>query len=145
MSLRRNSSRHSDQRRARLRMEQLEGRALLAGDVIVTLSNNVVKIIGDGDLNDIVITGAANGEITVESGADATTINGDVNPVTVQTGSDLRIIMGGGDDIVTFNGNGGDLQRDLIFEGGSGDNTFELTQGYTVGRRITISNLAGFD
>jgi len=132
-------------RRSRLRMEQLEQRSVMAGDVTVSLSGNVVKITGDGDLNDIIITGAPNGEITVESGSDATTINGLTDPVNVATQSDLRIVMNGGDDIVTFNGNGGDLQRDLYFDGGSGDNTFELAGGYTIGRRLTIINAAGFD
>ena len=145
MSLRRLMSRRPDNRRSGLGMESLEARSLLAGDVVVTLSNNVVKIIGDFEANDIVITGGADGEITVESGADATTINGGTDPVTVSTQSDLRIQMNGGADIVTFNGNGGDLQRDLFVEGGSGDNTFALTGGYTIGRRLTITNGAGFD
>lgn len=82
----------------------LEPRKLLAGDVTVSVDGSTLRVLGDGDANQIQIIGRADGSATI-SGLDGTTING--GTTAFSTAANLRrsqIQMGDGDDEVTIQG-----------------------------------------
>jgi hypothetical protein len=92
--------------RRRLRLEQLEPRQLLAGDVTVSVVGGTLFINGDSGDNSISISATANAdEFTISSndGGD-TTINGGAGPVTLggATGG-IDISLSDGNDWLEFN------------------------------------------
>ena len=85
-----------------LRLEALEEKTLLAGDVQVVVSRGDLVITGDRADNQVEIVATANpGEYEVrglERGGEDTTINGTGETITVDgVRDDIRIDMGGGD------------------------------------------------
>ncbi|MCX5673287.1 MAG: hypothetical protein NTU94_18385 [Planctomycetota bacterium] len=93
--------------------EALEGRTLLAGNVVATvLAGGLLRITGDAAANDIIIdqVGAAPDGVRLSSGPSATLINGLAGPVQLGGVKDLVLALGDGDDLVkltaaTFRGN----------------------------------------
>lgn len=85
-----------------LRFESLEGRALLAGDVTVTLAGTTLTIVGDASANEVEITpGASVGEYHI-TGLNNTIING---PGTIVDPFDLiSVDLAGGSDTFTIRG-----------------------------------------
>lgn len=85
-----------------LLFESLEGRALLAGDVTVTLAANTLTIVGDASANHIEITPGANvGEYQI-TGLNNTIINGPsliVDPFNL-----ISVSLAGGSDTFTIRG-----------------------------------------
>ena len=63
-------------------LEPLESRLLLAGNVTASVAGGSLFLTGDNLLNDIVVKTPVAGQVRVESGASATTINGGAGPVT---------------------------------------------------------------
>jgi VCBS repeat-containing protein len=88
----------------RLRVEKLESRIVLDGNVQAAVRGKSLNIQGDGSDNEITITYGAN-VFTVASRDGSTTINGQAGPLNF-TGvkKDLNIVMGNGADVVEFDG-----------------------------------------
>jgi hypothetical protein len=152
-----------------LRIEPLEGRALLAGDVTVTLAANTLTIIGDASANEVEITpGASVGEYVI-TGLNNTIINGPsliVDPfnlieVDLEGGSDIfrvrgasaanRILIPGDIEIDNDDGNNTNelinvqLNDDLTITktGGVSENNLEVAGSLIIGD-VTLSH-SGFD
>ncbi|HEY4311156.1 MAG TPA: hypothetical protein VGN12_17030 [Pirellulales bacterium] len=83
------------------RFETLERRALLAGDVTVTVTNHNVLIQSDNQDDTVVIQGTNNGGIEITS-YDGTTINGQNVPFDIPSVNNLTIKMGDGNDHVAL-------------------------------------------
>jgi len=111
-----------------LRFESLEGRALLAGDVTVTLAGTTLTITGDASANQIEITpGASVGEYKI-TGLNNTIINGPsliVDPFDV-----LNVALAGGSDTFTIRGASPTskliIAGDINIDNADGNNTNEL-------------------
>lgn len=85
------------------RVEILERRALLAGDVEIRFADGNLFVTGDPEANSIAIALEV-GEIVVK-GLDGTTINGQTDPfIATALSKDIRIQMRGGDDRVRVGG-----------------------------------------
>src|SRR5262245_48818994 len=96
-----------------LRVEGLETRDLMAGDVTAEVVGGSLIIKGDAQANDIVITEPTPGSFQIATGATSTTtINGGAGPVTLNNVTkDVKINLKNGADRVTVTG---DIPRDLI-------------------------------
>ncbi len=103
------------------RMEALEPRLLLSGNVEVELKGGALCVTGDDQANDIVIEEVVpgGGRFRVSSGADPTTINGGAGPVELEpvTGG-VKAKFGGGDDDVQINA--ATVPGDLKFKASAG-------------------------
>jgi hypothetical protein len=111
-----------------LRFESLEGRALLAGDVTVTLAANVLTITGDASANEVEITpGASTGEYRI-TGLNNTIING---PALVVDPFDTIVVsLAGGSDTFTIRGSSPTskliIPGDINIDNADGNNTNKL-------------------
>lgn len=126
------------------RLEQLESRSLLAGDVVISQVGVNTILTGDLDSNDIVITASDTipGQITITSGDDPTTINGSSDPVTLTLTGDLRILLGDGADVLAIVGNtsgNATIPEDLIVDLDGGTNSFRITDGFAVAQDFLFS------
>src|SRR5688572_21019772 len=127
------------------RIERLEDRRLLAGNVTAQLVDGSLRIVGDAQNNDIVIEKDFVADLLRVNGND-TTINGDSMPAEFNIPPDIRIILGDGNDrivsrdaessntlsIDTGNGNDavfmdGGLSMDLRIRTGAGRDVITLT------------------
>jgi hypothetical protein len=88
--------------RRRLKLEQLESRQMLAGDVTVNVVGGDLSIVGDSENNFLVLTATGNAGEYVVTGTN-TTVNGGAVPVTVSgvTG-DVTIQLHDGSDGIEF-------------------------------------------
>ena len=91
-----------------LRLESLETRALLSGNVSAVFDQATSEIVIKGDTNNnaIVITQNSDGTVTV-AGTNGTTINKNTTPVTLASGANVESIdltFKDGNDSVTLNG-----------------------------------------
>jgi hypothetical protein len=151
-------------KRLELRLEPLEQRLLLDGNVLVGVIGGELFVVGDGAANEITIW--RDGDFIVVSGVDGTDING-INeddfyaPLPL---SNINISMNEGDDAVVvdnigFGGNinyeGGDGHDDFLLVnsgilgslnllGGFGDDDF-LIDGVGVGGSVTVGTGRGED
>jgi hypothetical protein len=82
----------------RLYVEQLENRAVLAGNVLAQLTDGTLFITGDNLDNHIMVQGNG-GEVTVQGVLD-TMINGDGAAATFHGAERIEIVGGDGDDTV---------------------------------------------
>jgi hypothetical protein len=111
-----------------LRIEPLEGRALLAGDVTVTLAGTTLTITGDASANEVEITpGASVGEYVI-TGLNNTIINGPsliVDPFNL-----IDVDLEGGSDVFTIRGASAAnrilIPGDVEIDNDDGNNTNEL-------------------
>jgi hypothetical protein len=105
----------------KLRIEALERRAMLAGNVTVSVSGGTLNIRGDGEDNAIFVSEVEQGVYAVVGFDDLegnpTFVNGDENGVVVIGGvtRDINIDLKGGDDLLAIGNDEGDL-LDLIAE-----------------------------
>ncbi|MEX2142538.1 MAG: hypothetical protein WD894_25010 [Pirellulales bacterium] len=109
--------------RRRLKLEQLESRQMLAGDVTVSVVGGDLFITGDNQFNVITLTATGTAGEFVVSGS-GTTINGGGVPVTA-TGvtGDVTIQLGDDYDSLTFDTNPAAINF-------AGDLSVDLGQGY---------------
>ena len=116
------SQRHANRRGGRqLRLESLERRLPLAGNVTAAILGGSLVITGDLDDNDITLDDdGAPGRVEITPNG-TTTLNGVATPQTFQATHDIRLRMGDGNDTVDFNGSGGSTPRDLKFDGDAND------------------------
>ncbi|HEY6565338.1 MAG TPA: hypothetical protein VIY86_12620, partial [Pirellulaceae bacterium] len=110
-----------------LSIEPLEGRQLLAGDVLAAIVDGSLIIRGDRHSNDILIRSVTEGGFIVE-GRNQTTINGSTQgfriPGTAIT-RELDAMLGRGDDVVSITGLR--VNQAIRLDGGKGSDRFELT------------------
>ena len=135
-----------------LRVETLEPRTLLAGDVVAFLdrSGNLI-VIGDGAANGIDLD--MFGEFTVagtDAGGAPTRVNGEPNGVAefeVTGEGDLRLYLGGGDDLleVGTRSDSVDAPDDIEIYGGSGDDDVRVIGDTNVGDDLEVRAGSGDD
>ncbi|MEP3478088.1 MAG: peptidylprolyl isomerase [Fuerstiella sp.] len=131
-------------RSAAQNFEQLERRAMLAGDVTATLLGQTAFLTGDSAANDIQVT-VQDGNVVV-AGLNDTTINGSSEAFVLAqnstefSGSIVARLVGGDDQFeiseVTVNGR-------LNVDGGTGNDTLLVSNGATVGGNLTLKGGSG--
>ena len=128
--------------RVALKLEPLEQRMLLSGNVVVSVFHGDLLVKGDNAGNSIVLdqSGLATGQIRVTSGASVTTINGAAGP-TVFSGvtKDVRFEMGGNDTVEL---NSVSVPRNLLFRDGKGTDTL-TTDSSTIAGKMRIATKQG--
>lgn len=90
-----------------LRVESLESRQMMAGDVNAFAINRILYINGDVAANGIALVDGGNGDFNLVGliqGGSATTINGSANSQVFTKIRDVVITMGKGDDAVAVSG-----------------------------------------
>lgn len=110
------------------RIESLEGRILLSGDVSAVVHEGNLNLQGDGEDNLVEVTVTGDGVIV--RGLDGTTINGAGDDFVAFAGVDtidgnLVVNLRGGDDVLLLSG-GLNVGRDVRFHGGAGDDRVGL-------------------
>jgi len=153
-----------------LRVESLEVRAMMAGDVKVTVNDGVLKIVGDYKANGVEVTQLANGNYEVSGitwGGSATKINGSTSPkefAAHYVRDDIRVDLGSGDDALRVydlfapddieikTGDGKDIvnvvdvyvKDDLLIDTGKGDDSATVS-GSTIKEVLSIKTGTGND
>lgn len=128
------------------RIQRLEDRAMLAGDVSAQLIGRDIYVSGDSADNSIEIV--VDGGDLVIRGLDGTTINGVAGDFTLRAGSnrvrdDLKIDMGRGDDRVVI-ADGVIVTGDLRIQGGRGDDSIAVAEAL-IGDDLKIDGGSGFN
>lgn len=128
------------------RIEPLEARALLAGNVVASLSGSHLNVIGDAAANSIEIT-VLNNQVQLR-GLNSTTINGSSDVFVVAANTDtvtghVYISLGAGNDSAGFSRNV-KLNGTLTVLGGDGNDTIAFT-GATLRSTASIFGQAGND
>lgn len=101
-------------RRQFLQMEQLEERAVLAGNVTTYNIAGYLTLIGDAAGNELQLTRVGTSQVQITPLA-GTKINGSANPVTLNNvTSGLTALMGEGNDVLEFRGS---TTRNFIING----------------------------
>ena len=131
-------------RSAAQNLEQLERRAMLAGDVTATLLGQTAFLTGDSAANDIQVT-IQDGNVVV-AGLNNTTINGSSEAFVLAqnstsfSGSIVARLVGGDDQFeiseVTVNGR-------LKVDGGTGNDTLLVSNAVTVDGNLTLKGGPG--
>ncbi|MBN00574.1 MAG: hypothetical protein CMJ77_15775 [Planctomycetaceae bacterium] len=141
----RSSNRSTNFKSSLLRLESLEQRDMLAGDVAVSISNGDLRVHGDSDDNALVIASTEEG-IRL-SGEDGTLVNGSSEPLILfaEEGSipdDLHVALGSGGDRLELLG----LQvgDDINVNTSRGDDSI-LLSNVTAGDRIKVYSSSGDD
>lgn len=135
-------SRKNNQRR--LRFEGLETRAMLAGNVTVTLAATTLTLVGDASANEIEITAGANPGEYVITGLNNTQING---PSLINDPFDNLVVqLAGGSDIFTVRGisatNRLNVAGDINIDNADGNNTNKLIN-VQLNDDLTVTKVAG--
>lgn len=130
---------------AAARLEQLEDRTLLAGNVTAQFLGQHAFINGDRADNSVEVL--IDGDNVVLRGSDGTTINGSSNDFVLAANSSslpgsLVASLSSGND--TFVVNGVTVGRDLLINGQAGDDLLVVSTT-TVGRNLSIWGAAGHD
>ena len=130
-------------RNTRLSMERLEGRCMMAGNVLVSVVDGDLVIEGDRLDNDIaVLPRKAAGEYRIFSRGNTTTVNGHADEVVSGVDGDFRIRMKGGHDVVSIARL--DVPADLIVDTNSGKDTFNILS-CNVGGDAIVDTAGGRD
>lgn len=127
------------------RVESLEHRRLMAGDVAVALEGSLLRIDGDNLGNQIVIAQAASGDVVV-SGQSGTLVNGLPSVRFVRpTLNAMEIRMEAGDDTVTMRSV--QLANDLMVDLGAGNDRLvnPAVAPMVIGANANIYGEAGSD
>jgi hypothetical protein len=111
-------ARNSDGRQ-RGQFESLEQRNLLAGDVLVNVVGNNLRIEGDAEGNEILITAGAEAGTFIVTGLDGTTLGGETDPVEVSGIRNIRVNLGDGADLVALAG--AEVRGNVTVRTGLGD------------------------
>jgi hypothetical protein len=110
----------------RLKLENLENRTMLAGDVAVSVVQGNLKIEGDIQANEIAVTDLGGGQVEV-AGQNGTTINGQAGPLTFASVlRSVKIELKEGDDVVRFTGNNQNSLKGVAIETGAGADTVSV-------------------
>jgi hypothetical protein len=108
-----------------LRLENLEHRAMLAGDVTTQFAGGNLVIRGDAEDNNIQIEASAEGDLVVSAGDSETDSPTTIDGETTFSGvSSVIVMLGDGDD--TFEVGSGEVDGNVIVVAGAGDDTVTL-------------------
>lgn len=121
-------------------MERLEGRFMLAGNVVAREVDGHLIIIGDAGDDSISIQAVPGGFHV--AGDDGTTVNGSSSVEVGGVTKDLRVHLKGGRNLLRIDGVS--IARDLKIVGGSGDDRITVKDA-TIGRRFSVETLQGDD
>lgn len=134
-------------------IEAVEPRLMLSGDVTATLVNGHLKIVGDAEGNDLVVTIAADGSVSFTS--NSTTVNGGAAADVALTGTVESIAVGmkDGQDTVVIEGAASSADTPSVLPSISGDITVRMgadtdaltLRGLNVGGRVYIAGDDGND
>ena len=116
-------------KKANLRLENLENRNLLAGDVTVQLIDGTLFVAGDQDANGVELTSTSIDGQVVVSGLDVggapTTINGESTPLVIEgVERSVRISLRDGDDVLRVPNL--DIDGALLVRTGTGDDSVRI-------------------
>ncbi len=119
---------------------------MLAGNVLVSLSNGNARITGDAQNNSIEIV--ASGNTIVVQGLDNTTINGQSTAFVLSSnglsfGGFVEARLGAGNDSVRI-GSGLTFQKDVFLNGQAGDDTLAV-EGSSFVRQLRLAGETGTD
>lgn len=128
-------------RRKKLRLEPLEVRTVMTGNVTAVVQGGVLVVTGDTEDNGIVITQTETGSYLV-SGDETTTVNGSESFESTSTVRSFKINMKDGDDSVTIQDL--DVRQFLTLDGGNGNDTLALSN-VSVGVIAAVRGGAGDD
>jgi hypothetical protein len=128
-------------RRKKLRLEPLEVRTVMTGNVTAVVQGGVLVVTGDTEDNGIVITQTEAGNYLVE-GDETTTINGGGSFESTSTVRSFKINMKDGNDSVAVQNL--DLRQFLVLDGGAGNDTLSLSN-VSVGLIAAVRGGAGDD
>jgi hypothetical protein len=104
--------------RLRGKLESLEARQMLAGDVLVSVVNGTLEVEGDGEANKVLIAAGAEAGAFVVTGLDNTTLEGESDPITVTGVRNIRVDLGDGDDLAALVG--ADVRGKVAIDAGDG-------------------------
>ena len=117
----------------RLRLESLEARHALAGNVIAMLTEGTLTILGDEQANGVnMVFDVASGKHIVsgtETGGSATEINGGTTPAEFSGVKHVHVMLGEGDDVLDFGAADQiytGIAQKLAIDMGSGNDSVEL-------------------
>jgi Ca2+-binding RTX toxin-like protein len=128
-----------------LSLESLENRALLAGNVLASVTDGNLLISGDASANNIRIVQTAEG--TFEITGVRTKINGTNSATLTGVTGDVTVQLGNGNDAVSI---GADTDADvslagnLTVDGGAGNDSIKI-KGLNVDGDVAVSGGAGND
>ena len=128
------------------RLERLEERALLAGNVTAQLRGQTAFVNGDSADNSVQIL--VDGGNVVVRGSDGTTINGSTEDFVLATGTTslpghLNVSLGDGND--SFTVAGVTVSRNAAINGGSGNDQIAIMSSSVITGNLSISGNAGAD
>jgi hypothetical protein len=133
------------QPRTRLHMDVLESRIALAGDVSALLSGQDLSLFGDSLGNEIRLSQATNGNVTV-TGLNGTTVNG--RPSVTFTRPNLiktEVFLNEGNDRLVIAGAAGyTVTNDLNIELGQGSDILSFSNA-RIGANLGVKGDSGFD
>lgn len=112
-----------------LRMESLEGRALMAGDVSASIQLGSLKIEGDQLANDIAVADLGGGKVEIV-GQNGTKVNGVDSVVLDRFTANVKMELRGGDDVVSWKGIDSHTSSRFKIETGAGNDTIVVDQLY---------------
>jgi len=121
------------------RLEGLETRCLMAGNVTAIVQNGSLIITGDAEANQILIQEFM-GDLNVLGVG--TTVNGLANQSFPGVYKDVRVSLLAGDDTVDLAPDA-IVSRDLVYKGGPGNNIFTGHPGSGVGRDLVLQGGVG--
>jgi hypothetical protein len=132
---------------AQLGFEQLEDRALLAGNVAASISSGNLRLVGDSLDNQVLVERAGARQVRLTP-LEGTTVNGSTAPVTLggfRRG--IGLAAGDGNDEFEFAGEANakfHVFGSVVLDTGSGNDTLEFTN-FRVGRMLSIRTGDGND
>lgn len=113
------------------RIESLEGRSLMAGDVLASIKLGSLYVQGDAMANDVAIVDQGNGKVEI-TGRNGTKINGADSTVLSGFANNLKVDLRGGDDVVSLRGTESHVIPRFAIESGTGNDSVFLDQIYSV-------------
>ncbi|MBL8821071.1 MAG: tandem-95 repeat protein [Planctomycetia bacterium] len=123
--------------------DNLESRTVPAGNITASVTGGTLYFTGDDEANHISITGIGNGGVRIESGSDATTINGEDGPLVFwNVTKGIAGYLLGGDDQLTISNV--DLKREIGLNLGDG-NDYLLLDNVHAKKPSTIKGGDGDD
>ena len=110
-----------------MRMENLEGRSLMAGDVFASMKLGSIKIEGDSQANEIAVIDLGGGKVEI-TGQNGTKVNG-LSSVTLSGNTTgFKADLKGGDDVISWRGIESHITPRFNIETGSGNDSVFVDQ-----------------
>ena len=105
-----------------MRLESLEGRSLMAGNVFATIRLGSLNIEGDSKANEIAVVDLGGGRVQV-TGQNGTKVNGLSSLIVTGNTTDFKADLKGGNDIISWRGIESHVVPRFCIEAGIGDDS----------------------